>query len=414
MSNYLAIAAVTETLRQYLYTVAREAVPEVDVIPGRPHDAADEKATIYLYLYQVQPGPALRNADLPTRRNDGSLALRPQVALTLHYLLSFYGKEQDYVPQRLLGRVASALHAQPVLPRDAIRSAIQNPINANSDFLKSSDLADQVELVRFAPLVLNLEELSRLWSVFIQTPYGLSMAYSASVVLIEEPLSLRKALPVTRPLIYVAPSAQPLVEAVQSAAGSEQPILTGSQIEIRGQRLRAALTRVQIDDAAYDPLPGDITPQIIRLDLPAGLLAGVHSLRVVQPLLLGDPPSEHAGAVSNQAAFPLLPEISAIVAHAHGSLQVTFNPAVGRDQRVSLLLTELAAPAGKPPRSYRIAAPPNNGIANPHQPTTPTIAFAAPDLPAGSYLASVQVNGAESRLRSDAQGVYSEPHVEVA
>jgi hypothetical protein len=414
MSNFLSIAAVTETLRQTLYTAAQEAVPEsdVNVIPGRPREETGEKAAIYLFLYQVLPNSALRNNDLPTRRGDGSLASRPQVALTLTYLLSFYGKEQDYVPQRLLGRVVSTLHAQPILQREAIRNAIQNPIN-NNDFLKNADLADQADLVHFSPVSMNLEELSRLWSVFFQTPYALSMAYSASVVLIEEPLSTIQVLPVRKPLLYVTSITEPLVESVRSAESSSQPIHSGSTISILGQRLRGEVTRVQIDDTPYDPSPSAITPTRIDLALPASLPAGIHSLRVIQPSLMGEPPIEHISAVSNQAAFPLQPTVTAISTPAPGLVLVTLDPPVSRDQRVTLLLSQRGPTPGKQLQTYRLPAPVKNGITDDHQTTTPTIQFDSTTVPAGVYLVTVQVGGVDSGLCADSEGVYCEPSAEV-
>ena len=45
---------------------------------------------------------------------------------------------------------------------------------------------------------MNLEELSKLWSVFFQTPYALSIAYQASVVLIEPDLEPIDAAPGAR------------------------------------------------------------------------------------------------------------------------------------------------------------------------------------------------------------------------
>ncbi len=50
---------------------------------------------------------------------------------------------------------------------------------------------------------LNLEELSKLWSVFFQTAYKLSMAYIANLVLIEADAETpRPTLPVRSRNIY--------------------------------------------------------------------------------------------------------------------------------------------------------------------------------------------------------------------
>jgi hypothetical protein len=166
MSNHLAVATVTEALRVLLERAAKEAVQEVTTNTGRPKSAGDGQAqpVINIYLYQVTPNVALRNADLPTRRADGTFVGRPQAALTLHYLFSFYGDDTKLEPQRLLGSAVSALHAQPVLTRAIVENAKNSALDG---ILAESDLADQVERVKLAPVALNLEELSKLWSVSV-------------------------------------------------------------------------------------------------------------------------------------------------------------------------------------------------------------------------------------------------------
>ena len=200
MSNYLAIATVTETLRQMLNVVVDQAVPGARATAVRPSASSGLPSVgVNVFLYQVSQNAAWRNADLPTRREDGALHQRPQVALDLHYLLTFYGEDQQMEPQRVLGRVTCAMHAQPLLLRDKITEAV-----TAVSFLADSNLSDQVELVRFTPIPLTLEELSKLWSVFFQTAYVLSTAYQASVVLIEADVRPPETKPVLEPHIQVA------------------------------------------------------------------------------------------------------------------------------------------------------------------------------------------------------------------
>ena len=203
MSNYLAIATVTAALRDILQEAATAAVPSATVTLKRPDHANAEnadKASINLYLYQVIPNTTWRNADLPTRSFDGRLLQRPQIALDLYYLLSFYGSELEIEPQRLLGNAALALHTQPMLQADTIQQAI-----GNTSFLTQSDLFKQVELVKFHALNMSLEELAKLWSVFFQVPYTLSIAYCASAILIDADITPIEVLPVLTRNIHVQP-----------------------------------------------------------------------------------------------------------------------------------------------------------------------------------------------------------------
>jgi hypothetical protein len=193
MSNALAIATVTTALAQIVRGAAQSVVNGADVVTGHPDPAATPAHRIHLFLYQVSPNGAMRNSDLPTRSSDGKLVMRPTVALDLHYLLAFYGSETDLETQRMLGAVVRDLHARPVLTRAMIQSAV-----SSQPFLNGSNLADAVELVKFTPLAVSLEEMSKLWSVFFQTPYALSIAYQGTVVLIESEVPAQPALPVMK------------------------------------------------------------------------------------------------------------------------------------------------------------------------------------------------------------------------
>ena len=206
MSNHLAIATVTTGLVRYLQGVVGADVGNAVVTAVRPNgpNSGVPEVGVNIFLYQATPNVAWRNHDLPTRRPDGSLSQRPQIALDLHYLLTFYGDETLLEPQRILGSAIRALHARPVLTRQEIRSAV-----AATAFLAGSDLADEIETVKFTPQPLSLEELSKLWSVLFQTSYTLSMTYDASVVLITAESQLALAQPVLTPVIQVSPHVAP-------------------------------------------------------------------------------------------------------------------------------------------------------------------------------------------------------------
>ena len=59
----------------------------------------------------------------------GNWRSRPQAALDLHYLLTFYGNEAQLEPQRLLGSVVRTLHARPVLTRQQIQQTIADELS---------------------------------------------------------------------------------------------------------------------------------------------------------------------------------------------------------------------------------------------------------------------------------------------
>lgn len=401
MSNYLAVATVTAGLVQTLQPAVETDVAGAQVTTVRPDTTGDGTPTVgvNLYLYQVTPNAAWRNADLPTRSSNGDLVQRPRAALDLHYLLTFYGDENQLEPQRVLGSVVRTLHARPVLTRQAIRDTMSaNPV------LAESDLADEVELVKFTPIALSLEELSKLWSVFFQTPYTLSVAYQGTVVLIESEDTPRTVLPVRRRNLYVRPFRQPVIEGVVSQAGASEPIVAGSTLLVRGKRLRGDDTQLRV--AGIDVTPDEVTDTQITVPLteppfPAdSLRAGVQGVQVVHRLLLGTPPTPHRGFESNVAPFVLRPTITDVeVENVAGSgdeprsadVTVTVNPRIGRQQRVMLLLNEMADQA---PQAYTFFAEPRDADAD-------SVTIPISGVEAADYLVRVQVDGAESLLEVD-------------
>ncbi|NJL86319.1 MAG: DUF4255 domain-containing protein [Leptolyngbyaceae cyanobacterium SM1_1_3] len=132
-------------------------------------------------MYQIITNPALNNIDATPFRSRGNPVKR-QAALDLYYMLSFYGNDTELAPQRLLGSVVSTLNDYRMIPAAMIRDACED---STLSFLQDSRLADQIQQLTVMPLDLNLEDLSKSWTVFFQTPYVLSVAYKVMVVLIE-------------------------------------------------------------------------------------------------------------------------------------------------------------------------------------------------------------------------------------
>ena len=414
MSNVLAIATVTETIVQVLgdaLDAAQVTGAHVTALPPDSKIGLPDPG-VNVFLYQVSPNAAWRNADTPTRRADGTLLRRPQVALDLHYLITFYGDEMRLEQQRLLGAVTRTLHAQPVLPRSTIEF-----VQTHVAFLSGADLADQSELVRVTPILLTLEELSKLWSFLLKIDYVLSVAYQASVVLIEtdDPVP-PPALPVLAANIYALPFRQPVIGTIAPAPGNGPLILPGSQIVLHGRNfvltqstsgggLITATTIVSIGGVPLVPLT--LSPTDITLALPPGLTAGTQAAQIIQSLVLGTPPVPHQqGFQSDVVPFVLHPMIQqaspgvyditvqqGIVSPPGGAVIVKVTPVVQVGQRALLELLLAAAP---------MAA--NLFDAGTIATATDTLTFDVPDLAPGNYLVRVRIDGAESPLQLDAQG----------
>ncbi len=215
MSNYLSIATVTEAFRQILdEAAAASGVAGASATAVRPTSGTNNGqpgnppvAGVNLYLYQVLPNAYFRNADEPVRRADGSLIQPTRSAYDLNYLLTFYGSETNLEPQRVMGNVLRVLNSLPILTRKRVES-----VKMSFPFLAASNLETEAETVKVGVLPLNLEELSKLWSVFFQAIYSPSIAFQASVVFLDGTEVPGPALPVRSRNVYVRPFRQPVIE----------------------------------------------------------------------------------------------------------------------------------------------------------------------------------------------------------
>ncbi len=381
MSNFLAVATVTATLQRVLQSAIGGDVPGATATTLRPDANGMPAVGLNIFLYQVGPNVARRNADLPTRNADGQAGQRPATALDLDFLLSCYGRQSVLEPQRVLGSVVRHLHSRPLLTRQMIRDTVADP---GYSFLATSNLADAIEPVRFSPLALSLEELSKLWSVFFQTQYALSVAYRASVVLIEEELIPVTALPVRERQVIAVPFQPPFIETVTPSS-----LPAGGVLAIQGHGLQGAVTKLKFGDLLV--VPATVSDRQLTVTLPAALPAGVRTVQVIHDFDFGTPNEPHRGFESNVAPFLLTPAITTappFAAARGGTLALSFAPPVGREQSVALMIGDQAI--SLPTRL------PTDPL------TASTFGFAIPaNFPTGTFLLRVRVDGADSALTVD-------------
>lgn len=403
MSNHLAVATVSAALGQVVHQSVQTAVSGVTVRFGHPvaQASGSHERRVHVYLYQVTPHAALRNADLPGRDATGRLTRRPQAALELHYLLTFYGDDQALEPDRMLGAVVRDLHATPTLSRQDVADAIGSYAAA----LGPSDLADAVERVRFTPVAMTLEEQSKLWSVMLQTPHALSLAYVASVVLLDALETATAPLPVLR---RGADDRGPVADAgaFPTLGAAWIGFVASADRQPRPPSLRAAPLGARVVIAG-DHLGGDDVTLSFRhpsrpeqrIGIPAedrdgGLLrltlpddaAAANAWAAGLYGVVATVTSGGSSAVSAIWPFLVAPRIVAIVPNpvarvaGAATLTVTVVPTVRQDQRATLLLA-----------SIETASRPRGG-------DTDTLVFDLDPAPAlVDALVRVRVDGVESQ-----------------
>ncbi len=389
MSDYRAIAGVTGTLQQFLYGPLSSAVPGTTVRTGPPSASlmTGSAAAVNIFLYQVNPNTSWRNADLPVRRQDGSVLQRPQAAIDLYYILSFYGSESKMVPQLLLGAAVSALHAQPMLDTASI------PEFLDGKSLEACGLAEQAQVLKFTLMPLSHEELGRIWSVFFQVPYTLSVAYQCSVVLLEAEMSPEPALPVLGTRLGALPWEPARIDRVEPQVVEQEP---GAVLRLEGTGLAAP--RVGVRFGEVEVPPSLVSEEAIEVELPPGLAAGVNPVRVVHRQ--GESPVH--GSRSNPASFVLVPRVVGqaafesreVAGKAVRLVTVPLAPAVQPGQGVELLLNEWPVPERGTPRSYQLEAGPDAAAGD-------SVSFPLDGVEAGDYLARVEVDGVASRLSTE-------------
>jgi hypothetical protein len=371
MSKSQAIAAVTSMLAHQVgvstgadVKIGRPTVPEGNDAPPRK---------VQLFLYQVTPNAALRNVDLPTRDTAGQRIMqRPQVALDLHYLFSFYGDDEKLEPQLLMGQVMRDIHARPILTRQVIATIINNIGDAErKQIIEDSEIGNSIELVKFAPSVLSLDDMFKLWSVFSQTPYVLSVAYQATVLLIEAEETAQSALPVLQrgkddrgvetllapfPIIeevyFGLPAdkdAVPRPLSYPSAKLDSVLILKGQNLggdEVRVRFTHQRLTIVRDELIAAD----DVTGEEIKVTIPSvpatantDWAAGLYSVKVF--IKRGSDDKEYT---SNEVPIAFSPEVTSIAppnpiapdGNGDVTLVITCKPEVLPEQSAVLLLAD--------------------------------------------------------------------------
>jgi hypothetical protein len=388
VSNSLAISAVTTTIRVLLDRAVR-SVPALagTTITTKPPGTArgsNRGPQLNIFLYEVRPNAAFWNDD-PHAPN-----AFPPLALDLYYLLTAYGDEgddEDELSQQILGRALSTLHDHPLLGAAEIQNAVTG-----------SELENQIERVKITFQVLTNEDIWKLWSAF-QTPFRLSAAYEASVVLIDSTRAAPAALPVLKrgaadTGVQTVPSPSPSLDsAAPVSTPPRQVAVLGDDLAIAGQSLDGDGISVRLTGPAQIPVrdlmpaPG-ATPTSLTVHLPgpsedpdlSGFAPGIYLLQLVVT---------RAGVspwTTNQIPFALAPTVTVSpLAAAAGDITITIvcRPRLRDGQKAILLLGDRQVPVTT-----------QSTPADTSQPTTLT--FLVTGVTAGRYVTRLRVDGVDS------------------
>ncbi|HEV2829177.1 MAG TPA: DUF4255 domain-containing protein [Pyrinomonadaceae bacterium] len=394
MSNQLAIAAVTATLRSLL--VRGVGIPEVT---ARPLDNARRSTTghqLNLFLYQVLPDAAFRNQDMPRQTKPGETGY-PALPLMLYYLLTAYSDDEDDTnAHRLLGRAMSVLHDHPLLGA----AEIQNATSPIAD-LSGSDLHQQIERVRISLEPMAFEGMSKLWTTF-QTHYRVSAAYQVSVVLIESTLPPRTPLPVLKRGeddrgVISQPDVTPPFPVLTSLEVPKRQLSAqpGDVVSILGSGLANGMARLHSTRIENPPQPvtATVTDGQLNVTLPNDLAAGFYTIAVEIATPRGTISSNELSLAVAPVITTVLPLEVALVSDT-ATINLTTSVNALLEQRVSLLLGDFEVR-----RNLPVPPPPLPAVTNAFEFVIETPPGGQFPVPTGvALLARLRVDGVDSEI----------------
>jgi hypothetical protein len=412
MSNGFAIAAVTAVLKERLQDRLGDAdvqaaigpVKVTSLPPDRIQATGSEPNQLNLYLHHAAPNPAFRNTAHPIRDSDGRRIARPPLPLDLHYLITAFGVD-TYAGEILLGHAMQEMHERPLLDSESIRQVLQPPVpdpNLPAP-VSTSGLEDQSECLRITPYAVGSEEMSRLWTA-LQAQYRTTAAYVVGVVLIDPEESAASALPVRARGVSSDTLAKPVIRDVvvaptTGAIDLSAPITSTSKLLVRGEHLSTPGATVMVGREALAVVGRRPDGIVVDLAAATDLRPGAVAVQVLQTETVR----------SNSVVALVHPTITAAL--ANDVVTVTVTPAVGREQRVVLLMNEKGPATNDPPLAFSFAPPAGNGVP-PNASVTTTVPIGV-DVPAGTYVLRLEVDGVDSLLDIDGTGRYALPAVTV-
>jgi hypothetical protein len=396
VSNALAVAAVSATLSNELTDAFVRAgslnanIGNAQAFVGRPGRTHTAPAGVDIFLYRVGPNPALANCDVPTRNGAGGLVEVPTAALSLWYLMAFFGDPDQLLPEQLLGVVTARLHAEPLLTPAQITTAV------TAVGLTAANLQDQPEYVRLRRISLTDDELNHIWMMMPTEHFALSVVYEASVVLVEAEAIPSEALPVTERGIVVMASGFPVVTSISSSARPPAPIIAGTELSVRGTNLVGPNLRVEIDDFAV-PANNVVvrSPGELRVTMSGTIRPGAHSLAVGQTR----PPAVGANMQdlrSDDVPFVVRPVVLLPVTKPAGFVQAQLSTAVLASQELRLIFNEVNTGA-----SMALTATAT--------PSGQDLRVPIGQVPNGTYIVRARVDGASSVPSDEPSGPFNMP-----
>jgi len=175
------IRDVSRTLLDLLKNSLTDIEDRISLVS--PKNAGNNLLT--LFLYKVTENPDLKNAQhvLVPQANGSLIEQRAPLSLDAYYLLTAHATDQPDLLEahRALSRAMRVFYDNGILQGSLLRS--ENP---------STGLTER-SILRLTLNPISMEDMTRIWSVFPDTPFEISVTYLVTPVAIDSALEFTGA-----------------------------------------------------------------------------------------------------------------------------------------------------------------------------------------------------------------------------
>jgi hypothetical protein len=275
------------------------------------------------------------------------------------------------VAQLLLAQTVRVINAHPFLARDVIADAAAASSNPH---VQASDVAEQAECIRVTPTNLGVDGLAKIWGMYPDTAYRLSLGYVATTIILEGDDKPEPALPVQAPSV----SAGPLAAAK----------LFSIHVEANGSALTLVLAGegftndclVVVDGSEAILLNPEITANRITIPLGNDDFPGLRSAHVERSTLING----RSFTVSSESQAYMIRPLVDTVQRTGGNVTVKTLRTIDKNQVAEIVLAPLGGgPAVVLPVPVRAAK-------------GKTLKANLAGVASGDYLVRLRVDGATS------------------
>ncbi|HHN64070.1 MAG TPA: DUF4255 domain-containing protein [Nitrospirae bacterium] len=171
MADFTVIGDVGETLKRLLESddLWSGISPKPDITLKSPYEIKEDSGSpnkVSIFLYHVEQNSYMRNLE-PERVDEETLKM-PPLTLDLYYLVTPYSDDKTQ-EKTILGKVMQIFHDNTILTGPVLYGSLA--------------LEDMALKLFFNPI--SIDDMTKLWSAFQDTPYRLSVTYLVTPVRID-------------------------------------------------------------------------------------------------------------------------------------------------------------------------------------------------------------------------------------